>query len=82
MTTSGLPATPIRSTEALGRAVRRARLAAGLTQEQLANLGTTSRQAIIAIEQGKETRAMTAVFDLLLSLGLELSLQERPTDGP
>jgi HTH-type transcriptional regulator/antitoxin HipB len=75
--TRQLETTPIRSPEALGRALRRARRRADLTQEQLAARVLRRRQEIIALESGRETRALQLLFDSIAALGLELRLAER-----
>lgn len=71
--------TPIRSTAALGRAVRTARVSAGLTQADLAERTRTNRYAIVQLEAGNETRALHVVFDSLAALGLELTVRSRVT---
>ncbi|MHB1613524.1 MAG: helix-turn-helix domain-containing protein [Actinomycetes bacterium] len=69
--------TPIRSPEALGRTIRRAREQTGLTQVEMAARARATRQAIIALESGHETRALELIFDALAALGLELAVRPR-----
>lgn len=69
--------TPIRSPEALGRTIRRAREQTGLTQAELAVRARATRQAIITLEGGHETRALELIFDALATLGLELAVHPR-----
>lgn len=79
MQTSNLKArwTPIRSPEALGRTIRRARVQTGLTQAELAVRTLATRQAIVMLESGHETRALELIFDALATLGLELAVRPR-----
>jgi HTH-type transcriptional regulator/antitoxin HipB len=69
--------TPIRSPEALGRTIRRAREQTGLTQAELAVRARATRQAIVTLEGGHETRALELIFDALATLGLELAVHPR-----
>lgn len=78
MTTSeALRWTPIRSTEALGRTIRRTRERHGLTQADLAQRVRATRQAVVALESGRETKALELIFDTLAELGLELAVRPR-----
>lgn len=80
MTTSDtLQWTPVRSSEALGRTIRRRRQERRLTQAELAERVRASRQAVVALEKGHETRALELVFDTLGELGLELVVRPRLT---
>ena len=72
-----LPPVRIRSSAALGRALRAARTRNGLTQAELAERARATRQAIVALEAGHETRALEVVFDTLAALGLELTVRPR-----
>ncbi|MCL2782084.1 MAG: transcriptional regulator [Actinomycetia bacterium] len=78
---AGGTGTPIRSPAALGRAVRRARRAAGLTQTELAQRARSNRYAIALIEAGHETRAIEQLFDALAALDLELAVRPRRRSG-
>lgn len=69
--------TPIRSPEALGRTIRRTRKQTGLTQAELAVRTRATRQAIVTLEGGHETRAVELIFDALAALGLELAVHAR-----
>jgi HTH-type transcriptional regulator/antitoxin HipB len=69
--------TPVRSPEALGRTIRRRRAERHWTQSDLASRAVTDRYFVGQIESGHETRAITAVFDALAALGLELVVRER-----
>lgn len=70
-------ATPVRSPQALGRAVRSARIHSGMTQRELAERARANRYAIHSLESGHETRAIELVFDTLAALGLELAVRPR-----
>jgi HTH-type transcriptional regulator/antitoxin HipB len=69
--------TPIRSPEALGRTIRRAREQTGLTQAELAERARATRQAIVTLEGGHETRAVELIFEALATLDLELAVRPR-----
>jgi HTH-type transcriptional regulator/antitoxin HipB len=73
----GVRWTPVRSPEALGRTIRRAREQTGLTQAELAERARATRQAVITLERGHETRALELIFDALAALGLELAVRPR-----
>jgi len=60
--------------------VRRARVAARLTQSDLAGLSSTGVRFIVDLEHGKQTIELGKVVDVLIALGLTLrveSLQRR-----
>lgn len=78
MPTSGREV-PIRSPEALGRAIRATRTATGITQAELAERARANRYAIVLLEAGNETRALEVIFDALAALGLELTVRPRET---
>jgi HTH-type transcriptional regulator / antitoxin HipB len=67
----------VRSSEALGRAIRAARERAGLTQSQLAERARANRYAIAALEAGHQTRAIELLFDTMAALELELAVRPR-----
>lgn len=69
--------TPVRSSEALGRSIRRRRIERGWTQSDLASRALTDRYFVGQLESGHDTRAITAIFDTLAALGLELVVRER-----
>lgn len=77
MVTSGSEWTPVRTPQALGRAIRRARRGEGLTQAELAERVAATRQSMVGLEGGRETRALQLVFDTLSILGLELAVRPR-----
>lgn len=63
----------------LGAAVRRARRAAGLSQQALADRAGVSRQWLSRLESGKGPAAeMGKVLDVLAALGLAVDLVAAP----
>lgn len=71
----------IRSPQTLGSALRRARLAAGLTQKEL-GARTNLRQATISSVEKGEGATLDTVFAVLTFLKLELQLTERSQSTP
>ena len=71
------PAARVRSSEALGRALRAERKRAGLTQQELAERARATRYSIVQLEAGYETRAIALLFDTLAALELELTVRSR-----
>jgi DNA-binding XRE family transcriptional regulator len=67
----------IRSAAAVGRAVRQRRTELGLTQAELAVAGLSNRQAIVQLEEGRETKALRQMFTVLLALDLELVVRPK-----
>jgi putative transcriptional regulator len=61
-----------------GQRLRDARVAAGLTQQQLAELAEVQRRTIISAETGKHVPEAEAVARLAKALGVS---QERLFDG-
>lgn len=59
---------------AFGEAVRRARLSAGLSQEQLAESADLDRTYIGGVERGERNASLLAVHKI--AQGLQLSLSE------
>ncbi|MGW0038130.1 helix-turn-helix domain-containing protein [Gordonia sp. NPDC003376] len=55
--------------DAVGEAVRRARLSAGLTQQALADASGVSRPAIARIETGEASTQVDRLWDLAEALG-------------
>lgn len=66
-----------RSASALGRALRAARQARGMTQSELAERSRTNRFSIAQLENGETTKAIEKVFDALAALELELVVRPR-----
>lgn len=54
----------------VGENVRRARVAAGLTQEQLAERSGFSQQYLSGLEQGKRNPTIVSLYELALALGV------------
>lgn len=54
----------------VGENVRRARLAAGLTQEQLAERSGFSQQYLSGLEQGKRNPTIVSLYELAMALGV------------
>ena len=75
MTTSGERIA--RSPAAIGRAIKLRREELHLTQEQLARRGITNRYAVMKLEEGSETKALQALFDILYALDLELVVRPK-----
>ena len=74
MVSSGIP-----TLGDLGAALRRHRLAAGLTQAQLAGRAGVSRQWVSEVAGGHRAGVeVGAVLDVAGALGLELVLRDRP----
>lgn len=74
---------PIVTTKDFGRAVRRARLARGLSQARLAKLAGVGRPWLSELENGKQTAELGLAFGVLAALDLvvELSPQDRSSDS-
>ena len=77
MATSGDQEMIARSPSALGRALRAARQAQGMTQSELAERSRTNRFSIAQLETGETTKAMEKLFDALAALELELVVRPR-----
>ncbi|WP_291044660.1 helix-turn-helix transcriptional regulator [Hyphomonas sp.] len=60
-----------------GTLVRKARLAQGLTQKQLADRMNVRQATISKLESGEPATRMALLFDALASLGLELAVTTR-----
>ena len=54
----------------VGENVRRARLAAGLTQEQLAEHSGFSQQYLSGLERGKRNPTIVSLYELAIALGV------------
>ncbi|MCL2422873.1 MAG: helix-turn-helix domain-containing protein [Micrococcales bacterium] len=67
------------TTDRVGHAVRDARHAAGLTQQQLATRAGVSRRWLIDLEAGRSQRTeLGLVLATLRALGLSLTVEEPP----
>lgn len=64
----------------LGQAIRKARKALNITQEDLSLQTGISRTTIRAIEQGKQTAHLGLVLQLCRDLGLRLTLSSAEGD--
>jgi len=62
--------------------LREARLAAGLTQAELARRASTSQPAVASYEGGKRTPGLSTLTRLLAACGRELALETRPGPPP
>jgi len=63
----------IKSSEDLGGAVREARLASGLTQQQLATAARVSRKLIVELEAGHQRAELGKALMVLSALGIGLT---------
>ena len=76
----------IRTPRDLGIAVRNARRAAGLTQEDLAGLAKVSRPWVSALERGKARAELASILKVVEALDLAFTLAAddeatRPSDA-
>lgn len=78
----GYMAMKITDSKSLGKVVREARRALGVTQDQLALTSGTNRRFIIELEQGKPTAQIGKVLQVLRTLGcsLDLTMPRTPKD--
>jgi transcriptional regulator with XRE-family HTH domain len=65
------------TTERLGRALRQARRAQGLDQQDLADALDVHRSYLVAVESGRTTLALSRLIVALELVGLELDVRER-----
>ena len=68
----------ITDSKGLGNAVREARRALGVTQDQLALTSGANRRFIIELERGKATAQIGKVLQVLRTLGCSLELTMPP----
>jgi y4mF family transcriptional regulator len=68
--------TPIHNAEDLARAVRAARVARGLRQDDLALASGTGRRFVIDLERGKSTVRFDRVLAVLAALDLHVELRD------
>lgn len=66
----------------LGMELRRSRLAAGLTQDELARSAHVSRAWLIRLEQGHANAELSKVFAVVRALGLTLEVSPAPKAQP
>jgi len=67
----------VRSPRMAGALVRKARLAQGLTQKELAARMNVRQATISKLESGEPATRMAVLFDALAALGLELTMTTR-----
>lgn len=67
----------VRTPEDLGRAIRRVRHDRGLSQQALAHDVDVDRSYLAKIENGRSSRLLNLVFDLLTALDIEVTLTVR-----
>ena len=67
----------VRSPRMAGALVRKARLAQGLTQKELAARMNVRQATISKLESGEPATRMAVLFDALAALGLELAVTAR-----
>ena len=65
----------------IGEAVRRARKAMGLRQDEFAAAAGVGLRFLVELERGKPTVQLGRVLAVLAAAGLELQLLEPPTAG-
>lgn len=81
----GLAYVGMRSPKRIGRSLRDARRAAGLTQSEVAAAAGVSREAISVLENGHRSARLETLNAVLFELGFELAFVRRaqsPTDAP
>lgn len=73
----------VSSPQALGRLLQQARLARGLSQQQVAAELGISQAYVSELESGKTSLALTRVFAIMRLTGMTLSAEipESPTDA-
>ena len=62
----------------IGRAVREARRAQGLRQDELALVAAVSTRAVHQVEAGKPTSRLDVIERIVAALGLRLGVEQRP----
>ena len=65
----------VESAADVGALIRQARLAAAMTQQQLADRVGATRQWVIRLEQGRDGTALSTALAALEELGLEMVAQ-------
>ena len=71
----------VSSSTALGRALRDARRAQGLTQNQVAERAGIGQPTLSNVERGVSSVTLSTLLRILAVLRLELRLEERPDDA-
>ncbi len=72
---------PIRTSTALGAAIRAQRKRLALSQLDLAGLGNTGNRFIVDLENGKPTVQLQKALDLMDLLGLEMVVRAKSGAG-
>lgn len=67
----------IRTSDDLGRLVRKIRLSQRMTQMDILGLANTGNRFIVELEQGKPTLQLQKVLDVLDLLGLEVTIRKK-----
>lgn len=73
----------VSSPQALGRLLQQARLAQGLSQQEVADQLGISQGYVSELEGGKTSLALTRIFDIMRLTGMTLhaEIPESPTDA-
>lgn len=72
----------LKTTQDVATAVRHARKQRGLTQAQLAQRAGVGRDWLVRLEKGNPRLELSKVLDTFAALGLSLSIEAMPTQGP
>lgn len=72
---------PVRTSTALGAAIRAQRKRLALSQLDLAGLGNTGNRFIVDLENGKPTVQLQKALDLMDLLGLEMVVRAKSGAG-
>jgi transcriptional regulator with XRE-family HTH domain len=65
----------VRDSEGLGLLLQQGRLAAGLTQRQLADQLDVSQSYIWALETGKDVKVLDRIFAVMRATGVTMALE-------
>lgn len=68
----------VRSPDQMGAHIRNIRQKRGLSQAQLADLAGTRQETVSIIERGHDGAKLSTILDLLMALGVDLTLTPRP----
>lgn len=77
MVTASAEVSAIRSTRDLGRQIRAARKAQGLTQAQLAEIAGVGTRFVSELERGKDTAQLGLALELARLVGIDLVARPR-----